>query len=795
MNSITIKDKYPLPIIEEQIEKLGGQKFFTSLDLSQSFYQIPVAQESIHKTGFVTPEGHYEFQRMPFGLSNSPAVFQRLMDKIFSSLRYDRVLPYIDDVLLPTKTEVEGLKLLKITLDIIRDAGLTLNLEKCFFLQTQIDYLGYEITEEGIRPGSKKIEAVAKYEQPNNQHELRMFLGLTGYFRKFVRDYASISFDLYSLLKKDAVWQWSPVQQKAFNHLKEVLTSRPLLSLFRREGDIEVHTDASSRGLAGILLQKQNDDLKPIAYFSRKTSREEAMYHSYELEALAVVESVKRFRIYLFGNHFKVVTDCAAVRYTFLKKDLMPRIARWWLSIQEYDMEVEHRPGKSHSHVDALSRFPIEPAPVVDINVVDIFDWVVCLQSQDEKLRIIRTKLESGSDHDVRKDYILKDGRLYKLIKDDQERLVVPKYCRWNVLRKYHDCIGHPGLRRCDQIVKNSFWFPGMTRFIRKYVNGCLDCLYKRGQYGRPEGELHPIKKVSELMHTLHVDHLGPFCKSRLGNSYLLVAVDSFSKFVWAMPVKTTRCREVMSSLENIFSMFGFPSRIISDSGSCFKSKGFKEFCLKNQIKHVVNAVACPRANGQVERFNRTLLDALNTSAENERDWDTCIPNVIWGMNNLVSSSTGFTPYRLMFSADRSRYQGMGKNSFDSEAVAQNCRRHATAKLNKTSENMRKYFNAKHKPPTTYRIGDLVLWRGAADRNVQVRRKLKEKFSGPYRIAKVVGNDRYMIVSLKGVKGYKRFSAIVPSDSIKRFHEIDSESSTDDSEVNSTEELVDLLEG
>lgn len=798
LNSITVKDKYPLPIIEEHIEKLGGKKYFTSLDLSQGFYQIPVAKDSIHKTGFVTPEGHYEFLRMPFGLANSPAVFQRLMDRIFSSLRHDKVLPYIDDVLLPTESVEEGLDLLKVVLEIIKEAGLTLNLEKCFFLQTEIEYLGYEISEKGIRPGIKKIEAVSEYKEPNNIHELRMFLGLTSYFRKFVPNYARIAHDLYRLLQKDVSWEWGPEQQKAFTELKKVLTTRPILSIFRRGGDIEVHTDASSKGLAGILLQKQDGKLKPISYFSRKTSREEAMYHSYELETLAVVESLRRFRIYLVGNHFKVVTDCSAVRYTFQKKDLTPRIARWWLLIQEYDMEVEHRPGKSHSHVDALSRCPVEPTRIADINAVDVFDWIVCLQNQDEKIRIIKMKLESGeAESELKNNYKLKEERLYRIIADGTDRLVVPKYGRWNILRKYHDCIGHPGLRRCEKIIKDTFWFPGMTRFIRKYVNACLDCVYKRGQYGRPEGELHPIEKIAEPMHTLHIDHLGPFCKSRAGNSYLLMAVDSFTKFTWAIPVKTTRAREVLWALSNIFCSFGYPKRIVSDSGSCFKSKTFKQFCLDNFIKHVINAVACPRANGQVERYNRTLLDALNTSVDNERDWDNKLPDVTWGMNNLQSSSTGFTPFKLMFSATRSRYQGMTGNSFDDEQTAERTRCAATGNLKRTAEVMRKHFNAKRKRPTKYKVNDLVLWKGAADRNVNVRRKLKEKFSGPYKVSKVVGNDRYVITSLKGVKGYKRFEALVSSDSIKLFQqETDvQESSSDDSQVDSTEELIDLLEG
>lgn len=180
------------------------------------------------------------------------------------------------------------------------------------------------------------------------------------------------------------------------------------------------------------------------------------------------------------------------------------------------------------------------------------------------------------------------------------------------------DDIGHPGLKRCDAIIKDNCWFPRMSRFIRKYVNACIDCIYKRGQYGKLEGSLHPIEKIAEPLHTIHIDHLGPFCRSVSGFSYLFVVVDSFTKFVWALPTKTTKTIEVEEKLSEIFSYFGYPKRVISDSGTAFTSKRFKEFCLVNQIKHVVNAIASPRSNGQVERFNRTLLEAINKSTTEE---------------------------------------------------------------------------------------------------------------------------------------------------------------------------------
>lgn len=794
LNSLTVKDKYPLPVIEDQVEKLSGKKFFTSLDLSQGFYQIPMHDDSISKTGFVTPEGHYEFLRMPFGLANSPCVFQRLMDNILGTLRFDKVLPYIDDLLIPTCTVEEGLDNLRLVLNIIRESKLTLNLDKCTFLQPKLEYLGYEISENGLRPGQKKIDAVTRYKEPSNIHELRMFLGLTSYFRKFVNNYAILTYDLYRLLKKDCEWNWGPSQQTAFDKLKQILTERPILALYNPNAETEVHTDASSKGLAGILLQKCNNDLKPVAYYSRKTTKEEAFYHSFELETLAVVESLKRFRIYLAGIHFTVVTDCAAVRQTFEKKDLLPRVARWWLNIQEYDMEIVHKPGLSHKHVDALSRAPVD---TMEVLVLDLLDWAICLQNQDSEIRCIKQKLENNiQDPDITNNYVLKDFRLYRKIANDQLRIVIPKAARWNIMRKYHDDIGHPGLKRCEAIIKENCWFPRMTKFIRKYVDACIDCLYKRGQYGKHEGSLHPIEKVTEPMDTLHIDHLGPFCKSSSGHSYLFVVVDSYTKFVWALPTKTTKSIEAEQKLADIFGYFGYPRRIISDSGAAFTSKRFKEFCNTNQVKHVINSVASPRSNGQVERYNRTLLEAINKSTTDERNWDTCLSKVLWGINNTPNSSTGFPAYRLMFQASRARLQGMSSNEYDDEATTQQNKEKAKKNIEKTSMYMKRKFDEKRKKPTIYEVGDLVLWRGAQDKSKDSVRKLKEKYSGPYKIKKSLGNDRYIIVSIKGLKGYKKYQATVASDALRPFGiNEESDSEAGESQVDSTEELIDLLEG
>lgn len=377
LNAVTVKDRHPLPNIDDQVSKLAGKKYFTSLDMAQSYHQVPIAPNDTHKTAFVTPRGHYEYTRVPFGLANAPSVFMRMINKLVESMEGNRdtkspneILAFLDDLLLPSRDVESGLQLLETVLQKLETENLKLNIDKCSFLQNRVTYLGHEISSEGIQPGQTKLNAVSQFPVPSNVSEIRQFIGLCSYFRKFIFNFARIARPLTDLTKKNATWVWGSEQEESFMQLKTSLCTKPVLALFDPALPTEIHTDACKLGIAGILLQKQSDDtLRPVMYFSRVTSKEESMYHSYELETLAVVESLRRFRIYVVGKHIKVVTDCTAVRATLTKRDIIPRIARWWLSIQDYDMSIEYRPGERMAHVDALSRNPLD---TVNINRLEV---------------------------------------------------------------------------------------------------------------------------------------------------------------------------------------------------------------------------------------------------------------------------------------------------------------------------------------------------------------------------------------------------------------------------------------
>ncbi|CAH2220926.1 jg25639 [Pararge aegeria aegeria] len=662
LNRKTIKQHYPLPRIEDQIDRLAGNKYFCALDLASGYYQIPLAEESKSKSSFVTPDGQFEFNRMPFGLANAPAVFQRTINLVLGNLRYNVALAYMDDVLIPSRSFEEGLERLELVLKKFREAGLTLKPQKCYFFENNVDYLGFEISSEGVRPGIKKIESVKNFPKPKDVHNVRQFVGLASFFRRFIRNFGEIARPLTKLLKKNSVWEWSQAQEEAFKKLKHALISRPLLAMYNPTLETQIHTDASKHGIGSVLLQKQSDGVfKPVAYYSRQTSPEESHFSSYELESLisAVIAALVKFRTYVLGLSFTIVTDCNSLRATFLKRDMIPRVARWWSLIQEYDCNVVYKSGKGMIHVDALSRNPtMEKAGIIQaIDTFDIMtitdDWLTTVQLEDSEIQRIKkilTDKEYNNLLEIHKNFVLKRERVYR-ITEDGLRWVVPKGCRWQILQKNHDEIGHFAFDKTLDKIKQHYWFPRMRRFVKKYVNSCLECALNKLPAGKKQGFLHPIPKETKPFHTIHVDHLGPFVISKRKNCYILVIVESFTKFIVLKAVKNTKSTSTITVLRDYFGTFGLPKRLISDRGTSFTSSKFKSFLSEVGVHHIKNAVASPRANGQVERYNRTILDSLaaQNHGKDERLWDDRLLQVQWGLNNTINKGTGKAPSEVLF--------------------------------------------------------------------------------------------------------------------------------------------------
>ncbi|XP_011861043.1 PREDICTED: uncharacterized protein K02A2.6-like [Vollenhovia emeryi] len=676
LNLVTIKDKYPMPLIEEQIDKLRGYRYFTGLDLALGYYQVPVAAESIEKTAFVTPEGHYEFLRMPFGLANAPAVFQRLMDNVLGDLKV--AFPYLDDIIIPSKTIAEGMVRLRQVLDALRRHHLTLKLEKCFFFTRSIEYLGREISEHGVRPGRRKIEAVLDMEAPKSVKQVRQFLGLAGYFRRFVENFATIVEPLTRLTKKNSHWEWKNEHERAFDTIKTKLTTRPVLAIFNPEIPAEVHTDASAIGIGAILLQRVDGGMAVVAYYSRHTTVDQRCYHSYELETMAVVFAMRHFRVYLLGTKFKVVTDCNALRTTFAKRDLLPRIGRWWLEVQEYTFEIEHRAGTRMAHVDALSRNPIQVS--LEVLQVDITegDWVLAAQLQDDQISRIRTilldKKRTNETKHYFKEYLLKDDKVYRRLDDHTQAWVVPRDARMQICRLCHDDAGHLGVEKTLERVKRNYWF-------------------------------------------------------------------------------------------------AVPSRIISDRGTTFTSQTFRTFCNTYGIRHVLNAVATPRANGQCERYNKTIVQALatTTAGHDPRDWDLAVKKIQSALNTTYNKGINTTPTKALIGCETRSAAEAPLLSQIQDVVHRldfnELRDDIKAHTSKEQRAQKERYDRTRRDATKYDEGTLVLVQITSEPATGTSRKLYPKFKGPFRVRKVLINDRYEVEDLR--EGHRRKRTVAAADRMK----------------------------
>lgn len=736
LNRKIVKDEFPLPVIDDLIDKLRGARVFSVLDLKNGFFHLKVSDESIKYTSFVTHHGQFEFLRAPFGLSTSPKMFMRFVTIIFRDLISQGILMiFIDDILIPAQDEIEALQRLKQVLEVSSRFGLEINWKKAHLIQREILYLGHVIKEGEVRPSTEKTDVVARYPEPRNIKQLHSFVGLTGYFRKYIEDYAMIAKPLTDLLKKNEEFSFGAEQRTAFKTLKQKLISGPVLKIFDIRLRTEMHTDASCLAYSAILMQYHpNSGLHPVYYMSRKTNDAQSRYTSYELEALAIIEGVKKFRHYLYGIHFKIVTDCKAFELTLKKKDLTPKVARWVLLLDEYDYEIEHRVGTKMRHTDALSRIPFV-ATVSTLN-----EEIRSAQNDDEGLKAIKEILKKNPYN----DYWVDNGLLFK---GEQKQLVVPKSLEKEIMKRVHSN-GHFAKIKMKELLARDYYIRDIDKKIEEFLRSCIPCLMAMRKEGKQEGWLNPIEKESIPFDTLHIDHIGPLTETKKLYNYILTVIDSFTKFVWLFPTKSTSSKETLNKLRIHQQIFGNPRRIVSDRGTAFTSNEFEDYCKEENIQHVRITTGLPRGNGQVERVHRVLIPALTKLCiENPTLWYRHVSRVQRALNSTFHRSIHTTPFELLMGAKMRNKEDIEiVELLEEEIISQYdenreiIREQAKEHILKIQEENRRGFNKKRKKSFEYMEGDLV-----AIKRTQFGPglKLKPKYLGPYKVTKCKRNDRY----------------------------------------------------
>lgn len=755
LNQLVERDRFPLPVIEDQVAKLEGMKYFSTMDMKNGFFHVELTEDSKKYTAFVTENGQFEFNKLPFGYTNAPSIFCRYVAKVLNEfVRSGELVVFMDDILLCTKTIEEHLDLLRRVFSVLKDNSIELNLDKCRFLVTQVEFLGYDIHSNQISPCDRHVRAVRDLPIPQNAKSLQRFMGLLSYFRKFIKGFSAIASPLYGLLKKDSVYSFGPQHLEAFETLKSLLVCRPVLCIYSPTAETQLHTDASSHGFGGILMQRQQCDGKfhPVMFFSRRTDPAESRLHSFELETLAVVYSLQRFRHYLIGIPFEIVTDCKALKHTLEKRDTNYKIARWVDFLAEFDKQIVHRSGDRMQHVDALSRMYVHavdvPSQDGEANLFENSLYVA--QIQDDKLSRLKASVENGEAT----GYEVRDNLLYKK-ESNRLLLYIPEVMEESVIYKFHDSLGHFGKDKVMQMIKRAFWFPKMAEKVLAHTKKCISCIMYNPKARKTDGELQNIDKGNRPFWMIHADHLGPLETTKGKNKYVLAIVDGFTKFVKLYPTKTTNTHEVMKHLKSYFINYSTPRIMVTDRGTCFTSQAFKSFVETHGFVHSLAATACPQANGQVERYNRTLVPLLAKLVESSGcSWDSALIDAEYLLNNTINRGSGSVPSKLLFGILQQRKIPNDTVQYFQDLLEPPKPDNLELSRDEAADRIRKvqdYNKRKHDSrclKTAFNAGDLVVIRSVPV--VGENKKLRPRFKGPYQVKKVLDSNRYVVADVEG---------------------------------------------
>lgn len=791
-NKESVGDVFPLPRIDDMFDALSGATFFTTLDATSGYWQIKMKKEDRPILGFTTCDGLYQPRVLMFGIKNAPAIWQRAMNTTFEGLLWRICLIYIDDLLIYSKDFETHLTNLETCLQRARERNLIFRPLKCRFFERQLEFLGHEISGQGIHTSNKKIEAIKNILPPTTPKLALSFLGLAGFYRKFVKGFATITKPIYSAINTKP-WTWTSECQEAFENLKEKLVSAPILVHPDFNKPFILECDASDYQIGIILSQEGTDQqIHPVCYGSRLLSPTEQNYSATERECLALVEGVDVYHPYLYGTKFQVRTDHQALVWLQQHKDHRSKLARWAAKIQEYDFEIKHRPGISSANVDALSRLPTNVL-ANDSEVHAIVETSSLLSNTDKRKELslaqqrdpeygplikYLTKGEIPSDTkkankivaeskymEVENDILYhiwypQDRRLKELI---VRQVALPSAWKEKALHECHDSNltgGHFGFFKTYNKIRERYFWPNQYTDVKIWIDTCKVCAQRKGSRPMDNGQLHPIL-AREAFEIVGMDFFGPLPTSNDGYTYIISFTDFYTKYVELFATKGATEEEVARCLvEGIICRHGCPSQLNSDRGAAFVSRAIYEVYKLFQIRKVNTTAWNPQANGQTENFNKPLATMISIYCDQfQKDWDTLLPYIKFAYNSSTNETTKFSPHLLLYGKEpRFPYElALGtatynETGFDEHtlSIRTETRFNKISRLAQSNIEFSKHKMTiranKNKTAVTYEPGELV-WLFVIPRttytpfgnaSTRLAAKLKFPWQGPYEVVRQV---------------------------------------------------------
>jgi hypothetical protein len=798
LNNITVKNSYPLPLVDELFDRLQGARHFSKIDLRSGYHQIRIAAEDVPKTAFRTRYGHFEFLVLPFGLTNAPATFMHLMHQAFRPFLDSFVIVFLDDILIYSKTLDEHVIHVRKVLVVLRREKLYAKLSKCELMRTEVEFLGHIVGRQGVRMMEDKVKAVEQWPTPANVTHVRAFLGTAGYYRKFIKDFSAIAAPLSNLTKESTRFEWSPAAESAFRQLKAAMVRGPILVLPDPNRPYVVNTDASGFAVGAVLQQDQGKGLQPIAFLSKKMLDAETRYPVHEQELLAIIHALSSWRHYLLGSRFKVIvrTDHRSLQHFKTQPQLSGRQSRWKDVIADFDFDIEYILGKDNVVADGLSRrhdhvHHLHSSKLLAVEPQD----EVQPKSEAQQLSVVRRRsaaaaaapaqsplmeslkqaakadaeymrlVQLDADEQLKQHLLVNDGILLK-----HGRVYVPSCAKVkaSILAECHDAklSGHLGSQKTLEQVQRRFYWPGMDGEVRQYVTSCDACQRNKPSQQSPPGLMQPLPTPERPWQWVSMDLITALPKSRQGADAIVVFVCRLTKMVHyvATQTKVTAPQLAAIFLREVVRLHGVPQKILSDRDPRFTANFWRAVWQLLGTSLTMSTAYHPQTDGQTERANRTLEEMIRAFVNwKQDDWDEHLSALELAYNNSVQASTGRTPFFLNAGQEIhlpiDNVIDAARACNNPEAAERISRLHAAiqqAKLeiSKAQARQQKYAD-QHRRALTFQVGDLVLLSTEHLKLVDSHRrtpKLTEKYIGPFKVKRVVGANAYELDLPPGLK-------------------------------------------